>query len=842
MKQQMFELVPKEFLEQPRWFLVEENKKPLTKGWTDPANQCRYNEVVGGYAGFDTCGHGQGDDYCLLDFDHITNDGKTNEDAAKIIKELFEQGIYVEHSISGHGDHILIKPTPRKFGKITPKDGKGILWFDKPNNVKLEIFYASEGRYCLITGYKRAGGGDRIPAGEEADAILDKLLNMIREQSQDATLKQSSHSNNETSPQPNRTETTTTKSAKKICADTPEYTAYRFARMIDCVPIRDLHGDDWLAAMTACKAAGMTYPEFDAINVSGENYNAEENFKRWNSVNPSGDWLGALHNLAKIYGYSEAETLKSWRQENPSAPAQIVNRSKQNAKFSSTLTDEQRQALYSGDASDTDNADRLALLYHDELKFLVPDGYWYLLEHNEDGGAVWKNFGDKKFSVYPFVRRLSDTLIANAVKVPKEIGGVDVRLIESGKLKSESLDAATADKVIKEYKQKKELRKRQLSLGKKLKMQRNISAAIEILKGSDEIAITAEDLNKHTNLLNVQNGVIDLETGRLYRPAEKLDFMPTNIINAVFDAQVDCSFVEKFFREVLPDKDTCAAVLRYLGYCLSGDKLYHISEFWRGSGSNGKSTLLDLLLILFNTYGIKLPNLSLIQSNRPIDANAATPALASLGGDIRLAVVDELPRNVRLNADLYKTITGDATARARFLHQNLETVQLRAKLILNGNFLPAFDIDDGGLKRRITRVEFTQHFDPDTGDPLLPKKLSTPENRAALLKILVYEAQEVYRNGLLESSAMADAKTAYFAENDFVADFIDERLIIGDGGQILRKTLEEKICADYPNETRRLKKKELFDLLKQKLESLGAEYTKAKANANVFKNAKLIDD
>ena len=77
-------------------------------------------------------------------------------------------------------------------------------------------------------------------------------------------------------------------------------------------------------------------------------------------------------------------------------------------------------------------------------------------------------------------------------------------------------------------------------------------------------------------------------------------------------------------------------------------KNYHISEFWRGkAGANGKSTLIDFVMKVFGSYAKKLPAAGLLENRRPVDGNSATPAIAQLDGDIRLAIIDELPRNVR---------------------------------------------------------------------------------------------------------------------------------------------------------------------------------------------------
>ena len=835
---QNFEAMPRELLDAPRWFKVKENKQPLTPGWNNPANQKFYNEVDG-TAGFDCSGHGVGDDYCLLDFDHIFyGDGKLKEPVDKhgILDHVHALGWYIEKSISGRGAHVLIKPTPGKFGKITKKEGLGVLHFGQ--GAKLEIFYLST-RYCLVTGNKLETSGNKIPSGKFADNLLESLLNEIRRAYVDNKGKRTErivHPSGDVTPKQ-----APMAAKRSFTADAPEYEAYRVRHMIDCVPIADLHGDDWLAVMTACKNFGMTYAEFDALNIGGETYNEEENRRRWDSVTASGDWLGALHNAAKQHGYSEADTLKAWRRANPSIAAQVAKTKADGGK----LTDADLKILLSGGGSDTDNADRLAYMFHDELKFCKDDGTWFVLEGNEHGGSVWNRY-DRKDAVYPHVRKLSDTLLANAVQIPNTIDGFKVVPAKGKKGAEYSLEPKEkvddAGAVIDLAASKSALEKlgaivkehtRQVAIGNKLRSARNVAAAIEILKGDESIRITQDDLNRHTNLLNCLNGVVDLQAGRLY---ESRDFLPTNQVNAVFDTLCDSAFVENFFHEVLPDDETCAAVLRYLGFCLTGDKSFHISEFWSGEGANGKSTILDLLIKVFNTYATKLPNLALVQSNRPLDANAATPALALLGGDVRLAIVDELPRSVRLNGELFKTISGDATVRARFLFRNLETIQLRAKLILNGNHLPQFDIDDGGMRRRINNVNFTETFTGDRADPCLPKKLASDENRAALLKILVRQATQFYTDGLLESSDMKAAKKNYLDENDFVQDFADSYLIFGNGGKVSRKTLEEKIRLAFPELP--LTKKEVFNLLKEKLEALGAEYTK-EHNANVFKNVML---
>lgn len=525
----------------------------------------------------------------------------------------------------------------------------------------------------------------------------------------------------------------------------------------------------------------------------------------------------AMKEFATLRDETPPET--SSRREEKNSPSKAKNPAA--IKF----TFEQKKFLYSGDFSDVGFADRIDFMYHDRIRYLQDENSWLILDRNEQGGGIWKNRGEKKAVIEPFARQLSDALITNADPEPEPVKNSDG-----------SIKHAANDDIQKKF----DLHKYQVSLGKHLRKQKNVSQAIEAMKGIESLIIHPEDLNKPKHLLNVLNGVVDLQTGELL-PLDP-DYLIMNQAGAAYDPDADTSFVEKFLADILPDADTRRAGLRYLGYCLTGEKNFHISEFWRGNtGANGKSTLIDFVMKVFGSYAKKLPAAGLLENRRPVDGNSATPAIAQLDGDIRLAIIDELPRNVRLDAALFKTLTGDETVYSRALYCSPRIIELRAKFIINGNHLPTFDVDDGGLERRITNIPFNQKFTGSRADSKLAQKLSTPENLSALLKLLVDEAKEYYVDGLLESDEMKAAKAEYFSENDFVGNFVEEKCEVGDGGEITRKAFEEKLSAEYPRECARLKKKELLDLIISRLAPLGVAYTQNRTKCNVFKNIRWLD-
>ncbi len=577
----------------------------------------------------------------------------------------------------------------------------------------------------------------------------------------------------------------------------------------DFVHAKNLSRDDWCNVGMILKRYGFTLEDFQAWSKDDPRYSVETCTTQWKSFKTAEELKGKGYTVATLI-----QLAKQFRY-------QPLKKIQARADFNG-------YDFMQGTVEDLDNARRLEKFCGNHIRWLTDDELWLTFDN-----GIWSRRSEKSSCLYPFATQFADQMMnfakilgaeadaaAKAAVIINGDGSIQ-RVDEQAKKKAE-IAKARKDKAF--------------SIAYYFKKRKNYSAAIDLLKGCDSILITAEDLNRHKNLFCVKNGVIDLQTGKLYPLDPK--YLITNQADVFFDPKADTAFVEKFFREVIPDESTLLGVLRYLGYCLTGEKIYHICQFWRGRGANGKTTILDMLIQLLGSYAIKLPTNALLESMRPLDANAASPALAMLDGDIRLAILDEIPRNCRLDATTFKTITGDQFITARPLYGNPRKIELRAKLILNGNHLPNFDVDDGGLQRRINNVEYTQFFPADRADVTLPAKLTTPENRSALLKILVDHSQNFYRDGLIESDDMKAAKAEYFNENDFVANFVDEYCIIGDGGEIKRKDFEARLISAYPSETSRLKKKDLLRIITERLNFLGAQYMQDRHRNNLFRNIK----
>ena len=177
--------LPAEIIPLKRFFALDDKKDLETKkGWNNPANQKSAAEIPSRkkFIGFDIAGHGQREDYALIDFDHVRNPS-TGEilypEAEQWLNyiQAITDNCYCEISQSGEGFHFLFRPTEGKIAAF----GRVELVFDKARKAKIEVFYKQKSRCVMLTGnFYQCKAGAHIPADVAADEVLTNLLAAIK--------------------------------------------------------------------------------------------------------------------------------------------------------------------------------------------------------------------------------------------------------------------------------------------------------------------------------------------------------------------------------------------------------------------------------------------------------------------------------------------------------------------------------------------------------------------------------------------------------------------------------------------------------------------------------------
>lgn len=301
------------------------------------------------------------------------------------------------------------------------------------------------------------------------------------------------------------------------------------------------------------------------------------------------------------------------------------------------------------------------------------------------------------------------------------------------------------------------------------------------------------DENKH--LIAFNNGVFDTLT-REFRPGQPEDYISfcTNVDFAIDTEyhQFACwSELKKFLHSILPNKNVREYFLRHLATCLSGvfNQRFHILT---GSGSNGKSMLMNLCATAFGDYCYKA-NIAMFTQKRG-KAGAANPELVRMKGK-RFVMMSEPDEGEPLSSGFMKELTSSEKVSGRDLFQGSKQMvefDIQAKIHLACNDKPKVNTTDGGTWRRLKVVDFPNKF---VHDPKAPNEL--PIDESIMQKVLSREWAEcfmaylvhLYKEGkgltkLVPPQEVEAYTNEYKEESDAIAKFMGDYFHAHDGNDV----------------------------------------------------------
>lgn len=298
-----------------------------------------------------------------------------------------------------------------------------------------------------------------------------------------------------------------------------------------------------------------------------------------------------------------------------------------------------------------------------------------------------------------------------------------------------------------------------------------IKAIAELAKSLPSIPASTDDFDTDPWLLTVQNCTIDLRS-QTPRPHRREDLI-TRVAPVVYDPGATCPLWDRFIAEVFPDVEVRHFVQRAVGYSLTGTIGEQVWFLLQGEGSNGKSTLLEVVSAMLGAYATTLPQGFL-------EAREFDPHPTESVGlyRARFASGTEPRKNKRWDAEKIKRQTGGDTIEARFMHGDYFYFPPTHKLWISVNDMPKTDDNGTGFWRRVVIIPFTQRWyrDDEEGEPKVDKDL--PEKLKAELPGILNWAltglKDWREGGLCIPDACRMAVTRYRSEQDEVGCFIAE--------------------------------------------------------------------
>jgi putative DNA primase/helicase len=295
--------------------------------------------------------------------------------------------------------------------------------------------------------------------------------------------------------------------------------------------------------------------------------------------------------------------------------------------------------------------------------------------------------------------------------------------------------------------------------------QARIRAMIE--SAQSELPVKPLELDQQPQLLNFQNGTVDLQTGELM-PHDPEQFI-TKIVHHNYIPGAKAPRFLQFLREIGFD-----SMIDYLqkafGYSLTGLTSQKAVFICHGQGDNGKTTLLNLFRSLLEEYATLLQINTLMRKTQ--EDNVTQADIADLRG-ARFVMTSETEEGQRLSEAKVKRITqGMGRIRACRKYENLIEFPESHKLWMDANHRPVVRGTDNAIWNRMHLIPFNVTIQADRKDPELGQKLL--QEAEGILAWAVAGAVRWYKEGLQRPPEVQTAADDWRNDSDALKDFFEE--------------------------------------------------------------------
>jgi putative DNA primase/helicase len=286
------------------------------------------------------------------------------------------------------------------------------------------------------------------------------------------------------------------------------------------------------------------------------------------------------------------------------------------------------------------------------------------------------------------------------------------------------------------------------------------------------VAVTPAALDQDPFLFNVENGTIDLRTGKL-RPHERHDLL-TKLAPVVYHPGAKSTLWMDFLRSAVPSPRRRAYLQQVCGYLLTGvtseDKVFIL----HGPGGTGKTTFTEAFKAVLGDYAMATPVATLAKATTGKVRND----LARLTG-ARMVTASESERFEVVAEALLKLLSGGDTITARFMFKEFFEFLPQFKLVIVTNDFPRLSCDSG-VRRRVVRIGFDRPVPARERDAELKRKLrDDPEERAAILAWAVEGCLAWQEKKRLHEPWSIRTGTRLFRPDSYdVAPFVTERCML----------------------------------------------------------------
>ena len=299
----------------------------------------------------------------------------------------------------------------------------------------------------------------------------------------------------------------------------------------------------------------------------------------------------------------------------------------------------------------------------------------------------------------------------------------------------------------------------------------------------EEIRCSRNDFNRSKELVNLQNGVFNLETDELLEHDPRFRFTYQVKANYLEDADmIDCSAFEEFCRSSLDcDPDKRQLLLEMIGYICSELTAGKCAFFLKGQPNSGKSVISEFIGQLFD---------SSLVSNVPLHQLGDRFFRAELAGK-KVNIAGEIAGRALRDISMFKSITGGDRITGEFKGKDPFYFTPSCKLLYAGNTLPRTTEADttAAFVNRLKVLLFQQSIPPAQQDKQLLSRLCREAD--SIITLSLHAVQELMERNF-EFTMPSDSKVflrSFATRSNILDGFLKECCILSADARVFNTDL-----------------------------------------------------
>ena len=298
----------------------------------------------------------------------------------------------------------------------------------------------------------------------------------------------------------------------------------------------------------------------------------------------------------------------------------------------------------------------------------------------------------------------------------------------------------------------------------------DISEIINIIKDTTGY-IKIDEFDSQYNKLNFKNGIYDLSTD-IFTEKHDPKLLSRIQCNVFYDKTKKCPKFEKFLSTSLEEENDedddvkTTTVLEMMALCFISSAIVEKAFIHVGAGSNGKSTLLNILTSIIGLDNITAKTIHDFEYNR-FSVSALEGKLANISADVGKKGIK--------NTELIKKLIGGDPVDAEKKFKGTYAFRPRATLIFSANELPEVDDSSDGFARKFELIKWEKKFYGKDRDHSVKQIQHNSNEISGIMNLLIPIMKRLIKNQSLKyESTVEQTKMEWIRESDSISKFIED--------------------------------------------------------------------